>query len=337
MPIRTYRAFYPSQPYWAGEAVAFVDPKAEDGFFPAMSAIVYAHDTERLSFRAARDGRILLFVPGLESADAGPEGEPDAEARMRLWGRYLDCLNAAYLIFESTVIERTGSRHFRSHEITLRDAFLTSYDGDRLASENIATESIASVFQMARLTSYHGARLPPPLDPAISPRPVVPIEAIDAAARKLDEVLTLPGATRALASFLKSISEYKAGNFETSAVLSWFIIESAITAIWARYLERVEEGNGEKKRFNRARKAFLTGRSYTAGIIANTLELVGEFSHEQFAAIDKVREVRNRIVHGRSDSLGIEQARLAIAAAHGLIQTWLKLKLSINLAPPVTA
>jgi hypothetical protein len=45
----------------------------------------------------------------------------------------------------------------------------------------------------------------------------------------------MPGSEKVLASFAKSLAEYKIGNLETAIVLCWFIIESELASLWATH------------------------------------------------------------------------------------------------------
>ena len=111
--------------------------------------------------------------------------------------------------------------YFNLHEITNRDAFRVRYENGKDAGENVANESIASVFQMARFASSYGS-IPIPHDSRIMMRRVITRDAIAHAAEDFRVVMSNPGLESVLASFTKSISEYKVGNYETSIILTWF-------------------------------------------------------------------------------------------------------------------
>lgn len=123
-----------------------------------------------------------------------------------------------------------------------------------------------------------------------------------------------------MASFAKSLSEYKVGNYETSIVLSWFVAEGGINLIWGKHIMELNADlPGGEKRINRGRRDFLTGRDFTVSIISNLLELWGLLPNEIFRDIDAVRGFRNKIVHGHSFQLGAEECQLALQIAQWMI------------------
>lgn len=110
-----------------------------------------------------------------------------------------------------------------------------------------------------------------------------------------------------LAETTKSLSEYKLGNFSTSLVLSWFVIESYISNYWSEFLDSKSEDsffydeNGRRidyKRMSRERKDKLVdGKDYTVSVILNILELSNALDFNTFRKINSIRECRNAIIH----------------------------------------
>ncbi len=159
MPISRFTAFYPSRPFWAGSKVNFDDQSYGGWFDDQMVEEVYVHETDAFTVKVCRDGRIMLRIGALELDEDGRSSLP-IEETVRKWGEYLDYLNALYLLLDSSTIELTNLAYFNLHEITNRDAFRVTYKDGKSTGENIAIESIASVFQMGRYLSSYPTGVP---------------------------------------------------------------------------------------------------------------------------------------------------------------------------------
>lgn len=321
MPINQFTAFYPSKPFWAGSKVDFSDQSREGWFHDQMAEEVFSHETPTYTIKICRDGRIMLRVEALEQVQTNEDNVPlPIEATVKAWGEYLDFLNAFYLLLDSAAIELSKFCYFNLHEITNRDAFRVRYEGGKCTGENIAMESIASVFQMGRYSSSYRPGVPIEYDSKIIMRQVIPLDVIQHAVAEFTKVIATPGLEKTLSSFAKSLSEYKVGNYETSVVLSWFITEAALSQLWKSHIDNLNtDFPNSKKRINRDRRDFLTGRDFTISLISNLLELWDALPHAQFQDIDAVRGFRNKIVHNHNFAPGSNEAQLALNTANAMI------------------
>lgn len=321
MQTLKFTAFYPSRPFWAGSKVDFGPPPKVDGWFHSqMTEDVYTTSTDKFCLRVCRDGRISLRISDLEPSN-DPEQLATIEATVRRMGEYLDFLNAFYLLLDSAALKVDQTRYFDLHEITHRDVFRVTYENGRLAGENIASESIASIFQMARYPSSYRSDIPIEEDSRIRMRQVVSIDAIKMAATQLTQVVSSPGTERPLASFAKALAEYKISNYSTSIVLAWFITEASLSSLWRTHLESLNrDGDGGSRRINSDRWDVLTGRDFTTSIVSNFLELSEVLSTSEFREVDLVRGYRNKIVHSKAFSPGATEAQLALKTAQQMIQ-----------------
>lgn len=327
-----FATFYPSRPFWAGSKVNFAVPRADGWFYDQMVEEVYARQTDAYALKVCRDGRILIRISKLESGEPY-ETDQFIQEIVRRWGDYLDYLNAFYLLLDSATIEIDHIAHFNLHEITHRDAFRVIYENGKLASENIAIESIAHVFQLGRYSGSYRSDLPIEYDPMITMRHVVSLAAISHAGALFEMVIASPGLEKRLASFAKSLSEYKVGNYETSLILAWFIIEASLSNIWESHLDSlncdVPDGH---KRINSKRRDLLTGRDLPISVVSNMLELFGILDHGLFVDIDTVRRYRNRIVHADGFTPGATEAQLSMKTALAMIERLWSLRLTPNLS-----
>jgi hypothetical protein len=319
MGRESYLAFYPSRPFWAVSKIDFQTPIGDTWFTSQMSEVVYSTGSEEFSLKVCRDGQILLQVKRLKREDV-VNASVSIEDMVSCWGEYLDYLNTFYLLLDSAVIEIDKLAYFNLHEITTHDAFGITFEDEKELSKSVPTESIASVFQMARYLSSYRNDIPLEYDSRLSLRQVISTDAISHAGNQFTHVFSKSGSQKLLASFAKSLSEYKIGNYETSIVLAWFITEAIINELWNNHLKYLNKDlSGGKKRINCKRREFLIGTEFTVSIKTNLLELFDILESDLFEEIDRVRGYRNKIVHANGFSPNATQASLAITVAQKMI------------------
>lgn len=338
MPIIQFTAFYPSRPFWAGSKVDFSNQNCEGWFHNQMAEEVLSHEDTNYAIKICRDGRIMLRIKALEQTQTNEKEAPiQIESTVKTWGEYLDYLNTFYLLLDSATIEVCRLCYFNLHEITNRDAFRVRYDDGRYTGENIAEESIASIFQMGRHLSTYPQGVPIEFSSQIMMRQIINLDTINHAVAEFTKVVASPGLEKTLSSYAKSLSEYKVGNYATSVILSWFIIEAALSTLWKSHIDNLnKEYEDGKKRINRERRDLLTGRDFTISLISNLLELWEVLPNAQFKDIDAVRGFRNRIVHNHNFAPGQDEAQLALNTAQAMIDRIWQLRFSPNLGYSVS-
>jgi hypothetical protein len=320
VPIGQFTAFYPSRPFWACSKPDFSSREREGWFHDQMAEEVFSCETASYTIKICRDGRIMLRIEALEG-DQEQDKPGGIEGIVRRWGEYLDFLNAFYLLLDSAMLEVASFAYFNLHEITNRDAFRVRYEDGKSVGENIAIESIASVFQTGRYLSSYPHGVPIEYDSKIIVRQVAPIDVIQHASTMFASVISSPGSEKDLASFAKGLGEYKVGNYETSLILAWFITEGSIAYLWERHLDSLnrEYENGQKK-INRERHDLLVGRDFTISMVSNLLELWDVLPNSLFKDIDAVRGFRNRIVHKLKYLPNATDTQLALKTAQVMIE-----------------
>lgn len=319
MKITQFTAFYPSRPFWAGSKVNFSDQSKEGWFHDQMMEEVFSQENDKYTIKICRDGMIMVRIEALEQVD-GFQEHSQIEKTVKRWGEYLDYLNSFYLLLDSSTIGLARFHYFNLHEITNRDAFRIELEDGKPMVESIATESIASVFQLGRDPSSYRPWMPIENDLRITMRQVIPLDVIRHTADSFATVMAKPGLAKTLASFAKSLSEFKIGNYETSVVLSWFITEAALNRLWKNHVDSMNTGlAGDVKRINSARRNFLTGQDFTISMVSNLLELWDILPRTQFQEIDAVRGFRNKIVHSHDFVPGPTESILAMKTAQEMI------------------
>ena len=293
-----FAAFYSSRPFWAGKAIDFDTVMTPKQFTREMSAVVFSHDTDDFRLRVCRDGMVMLQVFELEAeaeADDGGKLRP-IEEKVAWWGRYLDYLNCLYLLLDSATIRVASLAYFELSEITNKDGFRVYYENGKRSGEQIASQSIASYYQLGRYASMYP--IDPRADPRMFARQPLQREIFDALFATFSAATRDVSLLRNLAAVTKSIAEYKVGNYGTSLVLSWFVCETQLSVAWRAFLDASNrEFPDGSRRVSGDRRNTLTGRDYPISVVSNLLELSGTLPFKTFRTVDAVRGYRNRVVH----------------------------------------
>ena len=336
MSQKSYTAFYSSRPFWAGSEIDFQVPPTDEWFYSQMSEVVYAVNSEEFSLKVCRDGQILIQVKKLEERKDGsdPSKPISMKDRVGLWGEYLDYLNTFYLLLDSATIDVDKLACFDFQEITSRDAFRVTFENEREPSQGVdPSQSFASIFLMGRHLSSYRNGLPLEVDSRLSCREVISIDAISHASEQFALIISQSGSEKVLASFAKSLSEYKIGNYEISIVLAWFITEAIVNDLWSTHLDSLNQDlPNSRRRINTDRRKILTGTDFTISIVTNLLELFDVLEGDWLEKVDKVRKCRNKIAHTNTFSPGVDEAELAIAVAQEMIARKWKITLNPDLS-----
>jgi len=336
--IENFTAFYTSRPFWAGDPINFNAADAAPRFTERMSAMVFSYDTNAFRLRICKDGMVMLHVPELE---AELETEEDDKPRpieytVAWWGRYLDYLNCLYVLLDSATIEVASHAYFELSEITNKDGFRVRFEDGKWKGEGIASESIASYYQMGRYASTY--RTEPRCDSRILHRMPLKKEVFDTLFATFSVATRNVSLLKSLASIAKSIAEYKVGNYATSLVLSWFVCESQLLARWSAFLDTSNRKFSDgSKRVSSDRRQTLTGRDYPISVVSNLLELSSEIPYETFKHIDTVRGYRNKVVHQAPDfSCGPAHCQEAVNLALSLTLKDTGIQVTPNLSFSIT-
>jgi hypothetical protein len=252
------------------------------------------------------------------------------EEQAVLFGTYLDHLNILYLFLDSAVGAVQGMGFFNLHEVTNRDLFRTS-EGE-ITGESVAAESLSGTFQMARNFDWHSLNVPIEFHPLFSMRYTVSLSSLARFAETYFLISGIAGAVKTYAGLSRAISAYKIANNETSLVFSWFLIEELLNLLWSEYLDSSATTYADgQQRLNNQRREFLNGRDYTASVKSNMLELAGRLPFDLFSKINRVRGLRNRIVHQHTVQLSHDDARLGITSALEMASS----RWQIDIRPPL--
>ena len=332
MKNKLFTCFYPSRPFWAVSPVNFkVNQSISYWFTEQMSQQIYTKIDEVGEVSVCRDGCILIRINRLEEFVKPLPPFPPIKETAALWSKYLDYLNALYLLIESATIKVDQIAIFNFHEITTRDAFRVIYKDNKVSGMSGVTESYAYMLQKGRFISNYSSGLPIEFDSFTYHRSHVSHGALDVACTNFMKLIDNEEVISKIASLAKSLAAYKVGNYQISILLSWFIIESLLSTMWSQHLEtkKMDLPYG-KKRINSKRREFLTGRDFPISTVSHLLELEGLLDHSSFEKIDQVRVYRNKIVHGGNFKPEDSHAKLAIEVANEMINTITQIEIHLN-------
>lgn len=308
--MERFIGFYASKPFWAGEKVNVDDiENIKCHFTESMSHEVFVYDTEEYILKICKDGMFLFQIKEIAkqlNEEMKSDTSPDTEHTIKQWSTYLDHLNCIYLLFESSVLKKLKLAYFEISEISNKDAFGVRFENSKFSGCSISELSFAYKFQMGRfLSDYRGdisLTLALKSDPRILPRIEIPKIVFDTLHSDFSIIYKNHKNVKMLSEITKSLGEYKIVNYSTALILSWFVIESYLFAYWNKLLDskNITHDDGSK-RISSERREYLLGRDYPLSVISNMLELFDQTSFETFRKIDKVRKIRNKIVHPDND------------------------------------
>ncbi len=335
--IEKFVGFYTSRPFWAGDPPIDLETllniesqpqlsETQAQFCELLSAIVFSYETNSIRLCVCKDGMLLVHVKNLERESEKVGDSVDFEVEGKLWGQYLDYINCLYLLLDSVLLEIKQLSYFNLSEVTNRDVIRLRFEDGKCMGQNIAHESVTSVYQMGRyaVTLDTFTRI-------LSRQPLSK-DVFDVLFAKYSIATADQSLLKSLAEVAKSLSEYKFGNYSTSLVLAWFVIESTIVSVWDKFLDGCNRDFADgTRRISKDRKKTLTGRDYTISVISNFLELSGLIPFKIFQDINAVRGFRNKVVHGDSNfNCCAEQCQQAIELALHLILEGTGLKVLPN-------
>jgi hypothetical protein len=237
----------------------------------------------------------LLLIKANDLLQKKEKSHKTIESEVAKWEKYLYYVNSLYFILTSarkslTNVAGWSTRPKGILDITrliIRDGKINLY-----TQEN--TSDINRMFQNYKSSGT-----------LLSPEywEVVPKTTFDEINSNFAKVISTPRLSERLAQLLKASNEYENHNFSYAILLAWLIIESVITNKWEAYIDNSSITSSEKNRISPERKKTLTGRDYPISVMLNFLELSNKISLERYLIIDKIRKIRNKIVHGESNFL----------------------------------
>ena len=336
MKILGFVSFYTSIPFWANNFISSEElEKIEDEQLETkLEEVVFSKENNNFSIKIAQDGMIILRVYELENnmtpwSDRLNNPDYTISDDIKNWNDYIEYLNTFYLLLDSSLLELEKETFLEINQLTKKDvmrAYFAYFDsqekfqGCQSASHN---QEPIEVYKKNRSSdsNYH-------LIKSKNNR-FITKKVLEHAVENFEYACKDHNLMKILSTLLRSISEYKEGNNETSILFSWFIIESITIRIWEEHINSLNNSfdNGSK-RINRARKSHL--ESLSISVIINLLELMNLIPYKLYIEIDKIRLCRNKIVHIDQDYISTSNdAKESILCTKNLI----KLNYNLDIFP----
>lgn len=188
--------------------------------------------------------------------------------------------------------------YFELSEITNKDGFRVYYENGKWSGEQVASQSIASYYQLGRYASMY------PIDPRADPR----MFARQPLQREIFDSLfchllrrnegRIPAAQpcggdqehrRVQGRQLRHLARAELVRLRDATV-------GDLACFPGRNASNREFPDGSR-RVSGDRRNTLTGRDYPISVVSNLLELSGTLPFETFRTVDAVRGYRNKVVH----------------------------------------
>lgn len=289
--LEHYAALYTSQRFWSLSVPDF-DSNHLD-FIQKMCETVKEYNFEegKIKLKICKDGMFMIKHDDLENEINCLQNQQSMQAFIDSKTIYIDWLNTIYLVFVSSFIREYINKtstyfvYFDLSDITWRDVIrITFKDNEFLSAGNNQAIGASYINHRFSVSSYYDITLKEKDE-----RVIIDETTFETLYNQLEIIFKNTNNIKILSNLLKSIGEFKIGNFSLSLILSWFIIETYLNSYWTSYLENL--------RVSPKRIKYLTNNDYTAAIISNILELVGVFNSTDFEMLDSIRKERNAIVH----------------------------------------
>jgi hypothetical protein len=325
---KNYKGFYTSRPFWAGgkpsfsilespvhytwiseDKLSFSILNRSEHFSKIMEEDIFKYESELYQLKICKDGMILFRNEELEQDVKNEykkcEGKQiDIKQHVNWWSTYLDYLNCIYLLLESATLSIKRHAWFEISEITNKDVFQISFKDGKFSGCTVPELSIVSKFITGRNLSDYDSDFSRALkfDQRLSWRLEIQNDVFELLNDNFGKIFPHYDHIRTLSNLLKSLAEYKIGNYSVSFILAWFIIESHFSQSWRSFLNdkncEIEAG---EKRINRKRMDIFKGRDYTISVILSMLELSDKISITDYNQVEKLRKIRNAIVHENAE------------------------------------
>ncbi len=322
--MEKFIGFYTYKPFWSERKpdLELFNSKNYDipGFYSLMAEIVFKHKEKNIDICVCRDG--LIMVSKYFSKRANIEQK---------WKEYLELLNTIYLLFESSYLKNNTLLHFDISSITYQDAFGLEFENGQFKGQGVPAYSYAEKYVEGRFLSNYDTtddKYWHHYDRRIKQRIVIGKETFSRLKKDLSKLFSHENPYELISIFsdyTKSLSEYKILNFNTSLVLSWFIIEKFINKYWENFIDSNPAIIDSKRK-----DCLQDYRTYTIAVKSEILEFNKIITLEQYKKINRLRVKRNAIVHQNSKQVTSEECGLAFDLIKEFIFKFSAIDLKIN-------
>ena len=296
--------------FWAGRGPNAQEIKTQSSLASFMSQEVASAQNESIRVACSKDGLFTIQI----LQPISPEGN-SFEQSLELWSQYSEYCNALIAILSELT-------HVYIHEnFNHKNLLLISYLEDQIVTAGAGETGFQGLAFMARNRMVVIAD-------QLGVEPIsMSTLSIQEDVGKIEELLikfvnlsTISGATNMISTLTSSCANLSQGAKRDSVVLSWFVIESVVSNMWHGWLRSIgAKQESLVKPPNSRRIKYLKGRDYTISIQSNMLQLSGVLPSDIFTKIDKIRKIRNDVVHDLSHEPSLSETRDALSTGFEVV------------------
>ncbi len=305
--------FYPSKSFYINKQPDYsrfpADFNYNMNFLKLLSreAILYNEDSYML--KIFEGGVFIIRKDDIEKTDFSVNNDFDDLAKNL--SKFMDYLNALYLLFESSFLKMDNFTFFEISEITNKNFFSLKYENNKVF--NLGGIKIENFYDHDRMFFNQKVKM----------------EVFDNLNENFKKVFKNYNAIRILSETLKALVQYKLTNFSSSLILSWIVVEYFMNIYWKKFLkEKQSQGiiNCE------TRTKIENSSDFNMNVVSNILNFNGLFSKNIFNIIGHVRKCRNNIVHSDEKyECKIEDCGKAFEIIKFLIKKYMDIDLDLNI------
>jgi hypothetical protein len=321
--VERFVGFFLKESFWAGEKPDYSRFGEQYWVHSQYSALM----EERMIVRTSgdktvvicRDGMMMYSDPGLFESNDG-----DVYPRIE---RYTSILNALLVTMVSQITEKTGVLYHDYFEITHLDVIGVSKWQNGTGASGIPNKSATNTQFQKRLLSSIPSGYTNSIDLYIDspPRPIIAINVLEEGIDKFFEVVSNDENMKLASRTNKALSEFVSTSFSDSIIVAWTQVEIYL------YEKMQTYAKSNQARFNADRRKRLK-KDVTASETIEILEVGGQLSIDEYKDINKIRKIRNGIIH-EGKVASFEDACAAIKLLENIIneKTSQNIKLALGI------
>jgi len=292
-PEGRYIGFYPSRPVWVGKTLPEAARLPEGQFrWDAMAQIELSRSIPVTELHICRDGLVILRIDTLQAGIFNAMSLPPQsvwESAGPLLNVYLSHCNALRLLLEAGLWkhDRIG---LGTTPIRKGEALSLEFRHQMLVGATIPEGEGADLIRQ---------RTPGKEDLfTTNSRILISAPIAEEAFAIYLSIANDWEKVKILSETCSCIGEQNRINWEGCIIHAWFVIEYFLNSSWMEYI--LTASDTEKISFTRDMRDFVTGRDFSAAFISNALAQAGELPKADFEIIDRLRKIRNGIIHNQA-------------------------------------
>lgn len=283
--IADFIGFYMKKGFWVEQRLDLSKYSDASKLCGPIAEVVYTYECATFKVAISIEGMIMLHHREL-AALTPPLGDVEHfQDALVWWDSLLDYAYALQALLESATIRLEEPGEINATEIIPDNTATIGMAGWSPVSSNaggnrVIGEEFRDLNRFVHFVRLHG-RVPQHFDFSPYSWPEIKRATLDRAVKQFEYVVKQPKLLKWLAFIVRAKVAYGKNDFSMSLVHSWFIIESACKHLYASNLPGTASAASH----------------LSVAEISKILHEQGRFSPDFKELLDKIRRVRNRLVH----------------------------------------